>query len=45
MRWSGRTIRFARVRLTAVLEKEGADWRVVHVHYSLPDGVPLSMMD
>ncbi|WP_170136186.1 non-ribosomal peptide synthetase/type I polyketide synthase [Nannocystis exedens] len=45
LRRSGRPIRFARVRLTAVLEKHGADWRVVHVHYSLPVGVPLSMMD
>ncbi|WP_434428218.1 thioesterase domain-containing protein [Nannocystis pusilla] len=45
LRRSGRTIRFSRVRLTAVLEKAGADWRVVHVHYSLPVGVPLSMMD
>jgi len=46
LRRSGRPLTFRRTRVTFAFEKHmDAAWRVVHVHYSIPVGVPLRMME
>jgi hypothetical protein len=45
LRRSGRKISFLRTRVTWVFEKHGGAWKVTHVHYSIPVGVPLRMME
>lgn len=45
LRRTGRTLAFLRTRVTWALEKHEGEWKVVHVHYSIPVGVPLRMMD
>jgi len=45
LRRTGRTVAFLRTRVTWALEKHEAAWKAVHVHYSIPVGVPLRMMD
>lgn len=34
-----------RTRVTWVFEKHNNEWKATHVHYSIPVGVPLRMME
>ena len=45
LRHSRRPVSFPRTRVTWALERHGGLWKVVHVHYSIPVGVPLHAME
>lgn len=45
LRHSRRPVSFPRTRVTWALERPAGIWKVVHVHYSIPVGVPLHAME
>jgi thioesterase domain-containing protein len=44
LRHTGREVTFERVRATFTFERLTEQWRISHVHYSLPVGAPLGTM-